>query len=286
MDEPSGFLTDIDTAAISHVVDANYVTFLDVKEVYASASGHTRLLSATRYGRRYMLKCLKTNFLLAPLYQQLLRKEFEIGIQLDHPNICRTIGWETLPSFGNVIVMEHVDGITFEEFLHTRDKRDVYSLLAQLVDALGYMHSKQIVHRDLKPSNIMVTHNGNNLKIIDFSFSDSDAFSILKSPAGTRQYAAPEQFVADVHTDVRSDIYSFGVIVAEIAGLTHDNRLHAVARRCMQHDINQRPTHITDIIIPGAPTYNEKPYTIAAIILSITAMLLLACIIYLLVYDW
>ena len=99
MDEPSGFLTDIDTAAISHVVDANYVTFLDMKEVYASASGHTRLLSATRYGRRYMLKCLKTDFLLAPLYQQLLRKEFEIGIQLDHPNICRTIGWETLPSF-------------------------------------------------------------------------------------------------------------------------------------------------------------------------------------------
>lgn len=282
MDEPSGFLTDINVESITHAVDASSGTFLDVKEVYVSTAGHTRLFSATRYGRRYMLKCLKTDFLLTPLYQQLLHKEFEIGIQLDHPNICRTIGWETLPQLGNVIVMEYIDGITLEELLQTKDQRYVYTLLAQLVDALGYMHSKQIVHRDLKPSNIMVTHNGNNLKLIDFSFSDSDAFSILKSPAGTRQYAAPEQFVADVHTDVRSDIYSFGVIVAEIAGLTHDNRLHAVARRCMQHDINQRPTHITDIIIPGAPTYNERPYAIAAIILSITAMLLLAFIIYLL----
>ena len=59
-----------------------------------------------------------------------------------------------------------------------------------------YIHAKQIVHRDLKPSNIMITHNGNHVKLIDFGLSDNDDFALLKQPAGTPGYISPEQIVS------------------------------------------------------------------------------------------
>lgn len=85
------------------------------------------------------------------------------------------------------------------------------------MNALEYMHSKQIIHRDLKPSNIMITHIGQNVKIIDFGLSDSDAFFILKHPAGTTGFIAPEQFMPDAKAEPRTDIFSLGMVIAEIA---------------------------------------------------------------------
>ncbi len=84
--------------------------FSNISEVYVSKSGFSRLLSAVRYGKRYMLKCLKPDFAFTPVYRQALMKEFEIGLQLDHPNICRTISMEPVEELGECIVMEYVDG--------------------------------------------------------------------------------------------------------------------------------------------------------------------------------
>lgn len=83
--------------------------FSNISEVYVSKSGFSRLLSAVRYGKRYMLKCLKSDFAFTPVYRQALMKEFEIGLQLDHPNICRTISMEPVEELGECIVMEYVD---------------------------------------------------------------------------------------------------------------------------------------------------------------------------------
>ena len=83
--------------------------FSNISEVYVSKSGFSRLLSAVRYGKRYMLKCLKPDFAFTPVYRQALMKEFEIGLQLDHPNICRTISMEPVEELGECIVMEYVD---------------------------------------------------------------------------------------------------------------------------------------------------------------------------------
>jgi len=85
----------------------------------------------------------------------------------------------------------------------------------QLLSAIGYVHSKQIVHRDLKPSNIIITHNGENFKIIDFGLADTDAHCICKQPAGTVRFMSPEQMSSSV-ADVRNDIYSIGVILEEL----------------------------------------------------------------------
>lgn len=131
--------------------------FSNISEVYVSKSGFSRLLSAVRYGKRYMLKCLKPDFAFTPVYRQALMKEFEIGLQLDHPNICRTISMEPVEELGECIVMEYVDGENLETAVAsgTFTEEKARKIAAQLLDAMEYMHAKQTVHRDIKPSNIM-----------------------------------------------------------------------------------------------------------------------------------
>lgn len=116
-DSTSGYTQDIDGELTESSPIPVQNGFDNIREVYVSASGHTRLFSATRYGKRYMLKCLKPDFLYTPVYRQALVKEFEIGLQLDHPHICRTIGMEEVEGIGAAIVIEYIDGDTLKDVM-------------------------------------------------------------------------------------------------------------------------------------------------------------------------
>ncbi len=245
----SGFTDDLGkemTAADPMPVES---AFGNLAECYVSASGHTRLFSATRYGKRYILKCLKKDFLYTPIYQQALTKEFEIGLQLEHPYICRTIGLEQLPDLGPTIVMEYIDGENLQCIIDkkTLTTDQARKITLQLMDALEYMHNKQIIHRDLKPSNIMITHTGQNVKVIDFGLSDSDTFFVLKLPAGTSGYIAPEQLMLGARSEPRADIYSLGMVIADMTKVVEDKALEKMAMLCTTRDIYHRPESIEEL---------------------------------------
>ena len=156
--------------------------------------------------------------------------------QLQHPMIVSVYSLEEVSGLGLCIVMEWIDGITLKEWLqqkeHTQEQhRHVADML---LDALAYVHSRQTQHRDLKPSNIMLTNDGQHLKLIDFGLSDTDSHTILKAAAGTEGYMAP---------DGSSDIYSLGCILRELR-IGWLSRM--VIRKCCASS-NQRYTDFTTI---------------------------------------
>lgn len=178
-------------------------------------AGHNCLYKVRRHGKWYIIKGLKPEFRSQQLYVELLYKEFDLAVSLDHPNIVGTYTLENNERVGLCVVMEYVDGVTLRDFIATNPSEQLrHRIMTQLLDAVAYLHARQIVHRDLKPSNIMITHNGNNVKLIDFGLSDKDEYAVLKQPAGTIQYAAPEQLVAGCITDIRADVYALGKIIA------------------------------------------------------------------------
>ena len=171
---------------------------------------------AKRYGRWWLLKGLAKEKAQETAYQQRLRKELELMMPLQHQNIVSAVGLERVEGLGECIVMEYVDGMTLKEWIATSPELSCKRRIAkELIDAVGFLHSKGIVHRDLKPENILITRNGEHLKLIDFGLADSDSYAILKQPAGTSGYMSPEQKNTAV-ADVRNDIYSLGVILGEM----------------------------------------------------------------------
>ncbi len=255
-EESSGFLTDIsDEAGLQDTLLAERV-FSDLTPIYVSRSGHARLFTARRFGKLYTLKCLKEDFQFSLPYKQALNKEFDIGLQLDHPYICRTIGMEEVPPLGPAIVMEHIDGETLEACMSrgalTAELAE--KVAGQLAEAIDYMHSKQILHRDLKPANIMITFNGHNTKLIDFSLSDSDGHCVLKMPAGTAHYFAPEITGEGYKPDMKADIYSFGVVLSDMARASGNRHLARCAQSCMRKNPDERPGSACEALARRQPS--------------------------------
>lgn len=171
---------------------------------------------AKRYGRWWLLKTLNEKVANEAAYQQRLRKELELLMQLQHQHIVATVGMEHVKGLGRSIVMEYIEGKTLKEWLQApRPRKERRAIAMELLDAVAYIHAKGIVHRDLKPENIIITANGDNLKLIDFGLADTDSHTILKQPAGTRNYMSPEQLQTAV-ADVRNDIYSLGIIFSQM----------------------------------------------------------------------
>ena len=229
--------------------------------------GFNILCKAKRYGRWWVLKGLKEQYRQDKNYKNLLHKEFDILISLQHPNIVSAYSMEEIPETGTCIVMEWIDGITLEHW--SGKKTEGEGIFLQLLDAVHYIHAKQIVHRDLKLSNIMITHNGNHVKLIDFGLSDTDDFAILKQPAGTPGYISPEQIVSQ-QADIRNDIFSLGCILEKVLpGKSYT----AIIKRC-KSPIAQRYANADELKADFIARRNSHPSDIKRI-----AIAALACII-------
>ncbi len=225
-------------------------SFENISDVFSSYSeihsnGFNRLYKAQRYGKWFVIKGLKPKYLHKEVYLGLLTKEFELGVRMDHPNIAHTFSKENDPVAGPCIVMEYVDGLTLKEYLAQNPTRLTRKkIMRELLEAMAYYHSLQIIHRDLKPDNILITRNGHNVKIIDFGLADSDWHEVLKQPAGSENYAAPEQKKGDTPIDCRADIYSFGKIVR----LLFPHSYWRIAHKCTQENRERRYSNAEEIL--------------------------------------
>lgn len=222
---PSGFFADIPED--DSIVSGDLELFRD------SPEGFTMLYRCQRSGRFFIYKSLKPGYRGIQTYEDLLRKDFEIGFSLQHPHICQYFAFVNHPDIGNCIVMELIDGEDLGQFLAGHRERlsaVTDRILTEICDALSYLHRKQVIHRDLKPENIMVTFNGLHPKLIDFGLSDADSFAMLKVAAGTQYYASPELLAGD-NVDSRTDIWSLGIIMQEFG-----RRYRRVSAKCLKRN--------------------------------------------------
>ena len=203
--------------------------------------GYCDLYRVDRGGQFRVLKCLKEAFRGEPMHESLLRKEFEIGYSLRHNHICEYYAFVQEPGLGNCIEMEWIDGQPLDRMLNAArpDRNTCDKIVAELCDALDYMHSKQVLHRDLKPSNILVTASGP--KLIDFGLSDTDASSTLKMAAGTAAFAAPEVRKGG-KASVRSDLYSLGMVLSMLPVHKYGRAI----RRMCEKDPVHRPASVKE----------------------------------------
>ena len=226
---PSGFFQP-DSYGSSHT-DSDKLELIHV-----SVDGFNELYRGSKNGRFFVYKALKKEYRGNPFYEELLKKDFNIGFTLSHSSICQYFGMINLPPIGNCIIMEWIDGRTLEDVIGSGGISDALAkkIICEICDALEYIHRKQIIHRDLKPENIMITNNGSYVKIIDFGLSDADSYNILKAPAGTKIYAAPE-LIAGETLDARSDIWSLGLIINELT-----SKFRYISSRCLRRDKQKR----------------------------------------------
>lgn len=193
------------------------------------------------YGKLHFLKRLKSEYSGDIRYREALRKEFETGYQLEHPNLVRYISLDD-----DYILMEYVDGETLSTRLATqpdyfRNRKNTDKFLHQLLDVVGYLHSHQVLHLDLKPDNILLTRIGSDVKLIDLGCCYTDTFP--DTTGRTVAFAAPEQLTGGV-VDVRTDIYAIGRI---LECLPNHNIYNKVIARCTAPDPTTRYQTISDL---------------------------------------
>ena len=224
------------------------------------------------YGKLHFLKKLKPEHEDNILFREALRKEFEIGFRLEHPNIVRYVSFHD-----DEILMEYVDGEDLLVFLknhptYFEDAEHFDKLVGQLLSALQYLHDNQVLHLDLKPENIMLTRIGCDVKVVDLGCCYSDTF--VDSTGYTTQYAAPEQ-LAGRKVDVRTDIYAVGKIL-EL--LPHPPVYNKVIKRCLNKNPQNRYPSIAELQKALSVRNNNKKKIVAAvsIVVAVSVVLLLA----------
>ncbi len=186
-------------------------------------------------GQEVAIKVIRASAIADPRAQDRFRREAQIALSVKHPQIAAVFDFGMLQDASAYVVSEYVEGVSLRGEMKRRGKFDVddaIQIIAEACEALDAAHKSGLVHRDLKPECIILIPTPDqpypNVKIVNFSFTK---FALGRQfvPGTTAKlqgqgqmplrptYISPEQFLGE-EADLRSDIYSLGVIAYEMLG--------------------------------------------------------------------
>lgn len=199
--------------------------YLIHEKLGTGGTGEVYVAYDTRLGRKVALKLLDAGFIDDGVSRTRFLREARLASSLDHPNIC------TIHEVGEAegrpfIAMQYVQGQTLRDVIGGRPLAlaSLLSISLQIADAVAAAHAHQIIHRDIKSGNIVITPQG-GVKVLDFGLAkllDKDEadteihLTVTGAIIGTPAAMSPEQARGD-RADQRSDIFSFGVVLYEMA---------------------------------------------------------------------
>lgn len=184
----------------------------------------TQIWEAIKLGatERYVIKVLDRDNRGKKEEVELLRHEFEVAHEMNHPNVIRV--YEMNSSNPAYIVIEVFSVLNLKQVIRQNRERILVSfstIVEQCASSLAHLHEHGWVHCDVKPDNFLINE-ANEIKLIDFTIARKSAVGLFaklfggqKTIRGTRSYMSPEQ-IRGKPMDHRSDIYSFGCLLYEM----------------------------------------------------------------------
>jgi serine/threonine protein kinase len=199
----------------------------------------------TRLRRQVAVKVISDALAAQAPYVERFRREARIAAGLSHPNLVKVY------DFGSdgerpFLVMEYIEGEPLGEGSvgANRPLIDSETLARELLDALSHIHAAGIVHRDIKPANVLVGPDG-RARVTDFGIAQAEGATGLTETGqviGTLKYLAPEVARGGPATP-RSDLYSLGVLLSEVAAGNRSPSLTRLIDRLMAADPSRRPSN-------------------------------------------
>ena len=195
-----------------------------IEEIGAGGMGIVYRAWDTRLEREVAVKVLNPKMLIDGSARKRFRREALMLSKLNHPNVESVYDFHTENGV-DYLVLEYVPGMSLDDRIESGalTEKEVLAIAIQLASGLAAAHEQRILHRDLKPGNMRLTPQ-NTLKILDFGLAElfapgeetiTQTVTVQSPMAGTPAYLSPEQ-IEGQEPDVRSDIYSAGVVLYQL----------------------------------------------------------------------
>ena len=246
--------------------------YTDLRLIHTSRYGNSRVFTANFNGKKVIVKALKKECANDEACKASLKQEFDTTSILDNKYIRKALDFVEIEGMGDCIIFEYVDGKSLAEHVRvgTLSEKQVKSVLAEVCDALYYLHRNGIVHSNLNPDNIMVTAADCRAKLIDLGVPETKQEADRELLIKEMEFVAPE-IIKGEDVDSRADIYSIGKIMEFIGERNISKQFGAVATHCTQFSREQRFDTISDVRSAITKGHSFVKLIILAVVLVILA---------------